>query len=188
MTKLNHIFIVAAFVFSFLLSCTGTPSTLADIDPLFYEDENVRIDFAIGTRVFYFSVYNKTGKLIQAGDKAYIVSIGNQARRLLPVTESAYIPPNSWVLFNPDRETFFNINMYALLAKKSNKEIVRTYFDEDLIESMQDRIIRIYISFIINDEEFIYDIPIKINGVMPREAVNELVKNRKQPIYPSGAN
>jgi hypothetical protein len=186
MTKLKHIFIVAAFVFSFLLSCSTIP--LADIDPLFYEDENVRFDFAIGTRVFYFSVYNKTGKPIQAGDKAYIISIGNQARRLLPVTESSYIPPNSWVLFNPDRETFFNINMYALLAKKTDEEIVRTQFGEDLIEDMQDRIVRIYISFIINGEESIYDIPIRINGVMSKKAVNELVKNRKQPIYPSGAN
>ena len=159
------------------ISCTSVP-TLAKLDPEFYEDEFVKIEFFIGVKVHNIVVTNKTSQEIHFNNKSSIISINGQTKNLdinnMGVTaENWFIPPNSRIIFTANQYTFFDENVYAELAKGrrsyyyySRNLGIDYYYQRILFENMRNRIIRLYFSFIINGNEKIYDIPIRIDGVM----------------------
>ena len=104
--------ILIFFVVLISSSCVTYPK-MAKIDPRIFENDLIRIEFAIGKKVYNFSVHNKTDNEISIANKSSIISINGQSKNLFDKVEDLYIPPNSWVLFSSNQDVFFNQNMYT---------------------------------------------------------------------------
>ena len=166
------------FVFIMFFSSCQTYPKLAKINPSIFEDDILKIEFVIGEKIYYISVTNKTSTEIHFTKKSSIISIYGQSKNLFDNAENWFIPPNSRVIFNTNQTTFFNQNIYTDFVENDYyyQFIGPKYLYQSIISEHHNKIIRMYLSFVINGDEKIYDIPIKIERIMTKDEIKSNIK------------
>ena len=172
--------LIVSVLLAITISCATYPA-MAKTDPQIFENDYIKIEFAIGIKVYNFSVFNKTDNEISITNKSSIISIGGQSKNLFDSTDDMYIPPRSWILFTTNQDVFFNQNMYTRFVERNtsatshnSRQRASVLTDVNIIKNNAGNIIRIYLSFFINEKEEIYDIPLKIIGVMDKDEIRKL--------------
>ncbi|MCL2804749.1 MAG: hypothetical protein FWD26_02305 [Treponema sp.] len=220
--------LLLVFVICFV-SCQTPLPELARVNPNSFEDNDLKIEYAIGKNVHYISITNKTSSEIYLTDKSSIISINGQAKSLnFPVgsnnsfaknllnvvggtnvrntpVDTWFIPPRSKIVLETNQETFFDQNIYSdfikdgyniyyekllgrarrVIRRGQNNHVsssaVNVIYNkilsnnDDIINMMRNRTIRLYFSFIINEREKIYDIPIRIEGAMSNDEIRRRI-------------
>jgi len=155
-----------------LASCTTLPK-MVKLVPEYYEDDYVKISYAIGTNVHSLEIKNKTDFeiTIDTGSCSIITTTG-QARTLNLIGLDRHIPPHSSVVFIANQLTFFNDDIYDGFDFENTKPFYDvpqydyTYYGETgVIESWKGQSIRLYIPMSIGDISRILDINLVVDGV-----------------------
>ena len=177
-----ELFFIICFV-----SCQSYPK-LANINPSIYEDDNIKMEFVIGEKIYFISVINKSSSEIHLTKKSSVISIDGQTKNLFENADNWFIPPKSTIIFNSNQITIFNQNMYTDFVDNNYDNYSNVFRNEMVNVTMGQRIvrsgfsailnktIRLYMCFIINNDEKIYDIPIKIVGIMTKDEIRRNIK------------
>jgi len=163
--------LLVIIIFMVFQSCSTLPK-LANVSPENYENEFIKIEYYIGLNVYYIIIDNKTENPMTIDfNRASIVSIDNESRNLNLKSKDGHIPPLSKVIYQSNNEAFFVTDVNTYFYNKNSKFIFNsssgytTISDSDIIKSMIGKNVRLYLPIIINGQEQIFDIRIRIVSV-----------------------
>jgi len=149
-----------------LVSCNTVP-ILAKLEPAFYEDEFVRIDYRIGVKIYFITITNKTqAEIGLVPSRTSVVSVDGQTGQIPMILDDAHIPPRATLVISSARETFFNTDINAPFRPQAAlRQHVSPISDADLIKQFMGRSFRIYLPLVINGVEKLYDLILLIVDV-----------------------
>jgi len=164
-----HLVIGATFIM-LLTACTTIPK-IAEFEPDYYEDNDVRIWYAIGSTVHHLEIENKTDDdLLIDFNRCSIISTLGQTRSLNLSGLDSHIPPHSSIILNSNQLAFFYYDIYSEFELKDDSSDSGTYSigiynETKQIESWKGKLIRLYIPMQIGTRNKTLDLSLVINGV-----------------------
>jgi len=145
-----------------MVSCTTLPAKF-DLKPPLIEDDSIKIEYRIGSKVYYLEITNKT-KFEMTIDTARssIISITGQTRSLDLHPEDSHIPPSSTLIIRSTQAAIFSTNIDAMFspAYESYHES-----EELSLRRFQGQKLRLFLPILYSGTEHIYDIELAITGV-----------------------
>jgi len=148
-----------------LASCTTLPKAI-DFKQNYYEDDSVKVEYAIGTKVHYIVVHNKTTKeMFVQSNRASIISFTGETSSLMLASSDDHIPPNSRQVFISKASTFFDTDIWKYFKYFPVTTMSSSINEKEYILRMKGEMIRLFFPIIIDSIETIYEIPLEIIGV-----------------------
>jgi hypothetical protein len=165
-TRIWLLVAAAAICSGMLQSCRSFPAKLI-VEPGYYEDESIRIDYRIGLNVYFIEILNKTEtEIVVDPIRSSIISIANQTRSLNLKQEDSHIPPKAALIIRPNQSTIFGTDIdsvfkppavqFSEFSPLTEKEYLKQYVGSN---------IRIYMPLAIGGKERVYDIILSIKNV-----------------------
>lgn len=124
-----------------------------DTDLLTFSNGEIEVDYRIGQFVYYLKILNLSDKEILVDpSRMTIVSSEREAKNLRAKSSSLSIPPDSFVIYDCNRATFFKTDIDSPFSiKKERKNPFQS--SKSYLESHMGTVIRIYIPYTIDGEE-----------------------------------
>ncbi|RPJ05906.1 MAG: hypothetical protein EHM28_11150 [Spirochaetaceae bacterium] len=148
-----------------LLGCQTTGNTREGKFQLvferdYYEDDKIRVDYVLGSEIFYISIYNKTGtEALLDAPKLVLVSYKGEIVPIEPDSKNAVLPPLAKAVFSSRSPSI----------KDTYTDAMSPVIDSHDIEQYKQLIgkrLRIYFSLFINNSSQIYNIELRIKDVI----------------------
>lgn len=163
--------IAASLFLAGLIGCQSYPSQVL-LDPDHFENDSLRIDWAIGLDFFRLKVTNTSEAQVDLDlVNSAVVSVDGQARHLafLVHREAQMIPPRSYVVLAADQGAIFGADIYG----RFNAETEEKYplpggvspDDRVFLKSHSGQSLRLYLSAEIKGKKTVLDIPFRIRDV-----------------------
>lgn len=133
-----------------------------DTDLLIFSNGEVEVDYRIGQYVYYLKISNLSDKEILIDpSRLTIVSTEREAKNLGAKSSSLSIPPDSFVIYECDQETFYKTDIDSPFSiKRVRSKAFQT--SRSSLESHLGSVIRIFIPYIIDGEEKSADIKLPL--------------------------
>ncbi len=150
--------------FLLVMGCQSIPSKML-LSPRVFSDDKVKIEYSFGIRAYSIRITNLTDNEVFINiERCSIISVGGETRNLQLVPADSHIPPranmvlrsNQQVLFSTDLDSQFKGQLIYDRNLISQKEFIRKFAGQH---------IRLFIPVTISNEETIYDLLLKIEGV-----------------------
>jgi hypothetical protein len=151
----------------FFSSCTTIPK-MVRFNTDYYEDDDVKVWYAIGTTVHYLEIENKTNdEIVIDNNRCSIIAPTNQTRTLNLLGQDSHIPPKSSLVLSANQQTFFYTDIYSNFDLKDESHDADIYYlsEKSIIDSWIGKKIRLYLPMVVGARNKILDIPLIINGV-----------------------
>ncbi len=163
--------IVASLLVAGLVGCQSYPSQVL-LDPDHFENDSLRIDWAIGLDFFRLKVTNTSESPVDLDlVNSAVISVDGQARHLSSLIhrDAEMVPPRSYVVLAADQGAIFGADIYG----KFNAETEEKYplpggvspDDRVFLKSHSGQSLRLYISADIKGKRTVLDIPFRIRDV-----------------------
>jgi hypothetical protein len=137
-----------------LFSCASmSVPVIYDTDKLVFSNEDMEVDYRIGSSIYYLKIRNLTDQeILLEAERLVVVSPENEARSLNAESYTSLIPPGSYAIYKCHQKTFFHsdIDSPFLFRKKKNESLNETPVK---LQSLTGSIIKIYIPYSIGGVE-----------------------------------
>jgi hypothetical protein len=162
-------YLLAAAFLAALAGCATTYPTQLVLEPARFENEAVRVEWAVGMVFFRMKVTNLTDAplTLDMGTSA-VVSVEGEARTLAGMTgrPSTMIPPKAYVILSSEHGVVYGTDIfgrfnsepedrYPLPAESDDRIFLRAHTGETL---------RLYLVAEVRGKSVTYDIPFRITG------------------------
>ena len=181
------ILVVLAF---FLGGCASYPSQVV-LDPARYENDAIRVEWAIGINFFRIKLTNLTELQIDLDlVNSAVVSVDGEARQLsaLAGKDAAMVPPHAYVIISSDRGAVFGTDILG----RFNAETEERYplplnvsgDDRVFLKGHTGDLVRLYLTANVRGKSTLYDIQYKITGTTRVQRPGE----KPEPVLPAPAS
>ena len=162
--------LVCAGVTSFLAGCASFPTQVL-LDPARFENDAIRLEWAIGVNFFRIKLTNITDAQVDLDlANSAIISVDGEARPLSVVMrkDTAMVPPRSYVVLGADQGAVFGTDILG----RFNAETEERYpmpmnvssDDRVFLKGHTGETIRLYLTAEVRGKKTVYDISYKISG------------------------
>jgi len=163
--------LVLAGLTALLAGCASFPSQVV-LDPARFENDAIRVEFAVGINFFRIKLTNITDTQIDLDlANSAIISVDGEARPLSLVTkkDGSMVPPRSYVVIGGDQGAVFGTDILG----RFNAETEERYpmpgnlnsDDRVFLKGHTGETIRLYLTADVRGKKTVYDITYKISGV-----------------------
>jgi len=170
--RMKSAFVIVPVLLALALAgCQSYPSQVL-LDPDHFENDSVRIDWAIGLDFFRLKVSNTSDAQADFDLlNSAVVSVDGQAKHLASLVhrDAVMIPPKSYVVLASDQGAIFGADIYG----KFNAESEEKYplggglggDDRVFLKSHSGQSLRLYLSAELKGKKVVLDIPFRIRDV-----------------------
>ena len=169
MRKLRAGYLLAAVALAVLAGCVTTYPTQLVLEPARFENDAVRVEWAVGMAFFRMKLTNLSDAplTLDMGTSA-VVSVEGESRTLAAMTgrPSAVIPPKAYIVLSSEQGAVYGTDIYGrfnaepedrypLAAASDDRIFLRAHTGETL---------RLYLVAEVKGKPVTYDIPFRITG------------------------
>ena len=152
-----------------VLGCQALPARF-DVTPAEYQDDNVRIEYRIGSKVYYIQVENRTdSEMILDLNRCSIVSVTGETRSLRLSAEDSHIPPRSRITLRSSQDALFSTDldaMFAMPKMRLDSPATEEAYLKRFVGSRIRLVLPITSAYL--GTEHVYDIQLSLDGVEHR--------------------
>jgi hypothetical protein len=170
MRKLRAGFFLAAVVVAVLAGCVSFPTQLV-LDPVRFENDAIRVEWAAGAAFFRMKLNNLTDAPLTLDMKASaVISVDGEARTLAAMTrrDSTVVPPRAYVILSSEQGVIFGTDIYG----RFNSEPEDRYplpmnlsaDDRIFLRAHTGETLRLYLVAEVKGRPATYDISFRITG------------------------
>jgi len=160
MKRLCLLFIIAIFTFS---SCTSTRIQRFVTTPEIYQDNDIDVEFRVGTRVYFLKITNKTDQeFFLDFDRVTVITASGQANALKPLTTASSIPPNSFVVLSSDAHSIYQTDINTVFINYEASAAQYAHSDLSLMNAFVGDSIRIILPISVGGVESVRDIELTL--------------------------
>jgi hypothetical protein len=161
---------LALVVAAFLAGCASYPAQL-NLDPARFENDAVRVEWAVGINFFELKINNLTDQQIDLDlANSAIVSVDGEARPLVRIirTDVQMIPPRSYIVLSSSQGAIFGTDILGRFNSESNDKYPVAFDpsgnDRMFLKSHSGETLRMYLTATVRGKKVVYDIPFRILG------------------------
>jgi hypothetical protein len=171
---------LAVLLAALALSGCATYPAQVTLDPSKYENEALRVEWAMGINFFRLKVTNLTAEEIDidlAGSA--VVSVDGEARPLAPMVraEGAFVPPKSYIVLSAERGAIYGTDILGRFNAETEDKYVLPLnpYSEDrqFLKGHTGATLRLYLAATVKGRKVVYDVPFKIVGAVRIQAAAE---------------
>jgi hypothetical protein len=171
--KVRHLLLSAGLTLG-LLACTTTRPLLV-LRPAFYQTDAFRVDYRIGTRVYYITITNKTLDFISVDpSRCSLVSVTGQSHRLKLEATDTSIPPGASVVLSGSDEAITHVDIDAPFIAEAQK-VDAFAGEESLLKKYKGSQIRLFLALTLKAQEKMVEIPLEIVDVRTRLSARDIL-------------
>jgi hypothetical protein len=171
MKKMLPAAVTAVLLAAALTGCASTYPAQLNLDPTRYENDAVRVEWAIGINFFELKLTNLTSEQIDLDlESCAIVSVDGEARPLARIvnTDAPFIPPKSYVVLSGNRGAIFGTDIYGKFNNESNEKYPVSFDasnnDRMYLKGHSGETLRLYLAGTVKGKKTVLDIPFRILG------------------------
>ncbi len=171
MRRFRGLWILAcAGLTAFLAGCASFPTQVL-LDPARFENDAIRVEWAIGINFFRIKLTNITDAQINLDmANSAIISVDGEARPLSVVTrkDAAMVPPRSYVVLGADQGAVFGTDILGRFNAESEDRYPMpgnvSSDDRVFLKGHTGETIRLFLTAEVRGKKVVYDIAYKISG------------------------
>jgi hypothetical protein len=162
-------YLLAGVVLAALAGCTSFPTQLV-LDPVRFENDAVRVEWAAGAAFFRMKLTNLTdAPLILDMERSAVISVDGEARTLAAVTkrDAAVVPPKAYVILGSEQGIVYGTDIYGRFNSEPEERYPVPGSDSDDRIFLRGHIgdtIRLYLVAEVRGKPATYDIPFRVTG------------------------
>ena len=154
-----------------LAGCTTTYPAQLNLDPMRFENDTIRVEWAVGISFFELKISNLTTDQIDLdlGSSA-IVSVDGESRPLVRMvnTDASIIPPKSYIVLGSQKGAIFGTDILGRFNNESDEKYPVAFDasgnDRTYLKGHSGETLRLYLTATVKGKKTSYDIPFRILG------------------------
>jgi hypothetical protein len=154
----------------FVAGCATYPAQVT-LDPPRFENDALRVEWAIGINFFRLKVSNLTAEEVDLDlVSSAIVSVDGEARTLAAMvrSEAAFVPPKAYIILSSERGAIFGTDLLGRFNAESEDKYVMPLnpYSEDrsFLKSHSGETLRLYLAATVRGKKVVLDVPFRITG------------------------
>lgn len=169
MRKFRAGYLLAVLVLAVLAGCATTYPTQLVMEPARFENDAIRLEWAVGMTFFRMKVSNLTDAplTLDMGTSA-VVSVEGEARTLGGMTgrTSTMIPPKAYVVLSSEQGAVYGTDIYGRFNQEPEDRYPLPGASDDRIflRAHTGETLRLYLVAEVKGKTVTYDIPFRITG------------------------
>lgn len=163
--------VVPALLALVLAGCQSYPSQVL-LDPDHFENDSLRIDWAIGLDFFRLKIANTSDAQADLDlVNSAVISVDGEAKHLSSLIhqDAVMIPPRSYVVLAADQGAIFGADIYGRFNKESEEKYPMGgglgSDDRVFLKSHSGQSLRLYVTAELKGKKAVLDIPFRIRDV-----------------------
>jgi hypothetical protein len=166
-----------ALALALLAGCATPQPALLTLEPPVYEDALVRLDYRLGSRVYYLRVTNKTDdEMFVDMGRVSIISTSSETRSVGLSALDSHVPPHSQLTFVGNAPVFFSVDIDSDFEETTPLPLAWEWWElgtpvdrevltiADFFELFVGSSVRLFVPIRVAGEEHLYDVELVITG------------------------
>jgi len=169
MRKLRAGYLLVGLVLAALAGCATTYPTQLVLEPARFENDAIRVEWAVGMAFFRMKVTNLTDAplTLNMTDSA-VISVEGEARTLASMTrrDSTVVPPKAYVILSSEQGVVYGTDIFGRFNSEPEDRYPLPGASDDRIflRAHTGETLRLYVVAEVKGKTATYDIPFRITG------------------------